>query len=137
MHFNSKRNDKPAIAKEVASLVRQQEPAGRFLRLDTSAGAWFEVSEHEAIKKTAQLLREGILQRQKKRKKNTVDPKIVTRSSPNLDPLKKRRPAIQVMRAPNMLRSANHHVLLPSIIIATRDMNREQLTESICPHHFI
>uniref|UniRef100_A0A7S2JXN1 DUF6824 domain-containing protein n=1 Tax=Leptocylindrus danicus TaxID=163516 RepID=A0A7S2JXN1_9STRA len=93
IYFESKRSDKLAIAKSVSEFIRQQEPAGRFLRLDNSTGTWVEVGEQDAIKKTAQLLREGILQRQKKRRVASVvvSQKDEQISLPSLGPLKKRR----------------------------------------------
>jgi len=137
IYFESKRSDKLAIAKSVSELVRQQEPAGRFLRWNSRTDTWVEVSEQDAIKKTAQLLREGIPQRQKKRKTSLVSPNISNRSSPNIGPLKMRRADIQVMDTLHLQRLPESHVLaVPSMVVA-RDMNNEYLPSTHQSSHVV
>jgi len=91
-YFELKRNEKPIMAEKVAALVGKMEPAGRFLRLDASTGMWCEVSEQEAVRKTGQLLREGKLQRQKKRSNCSDRPEDQHKAActPSRGPLKKR-----------------------------------------------
>jgi len=60
---SAKRKEKPLIAKDVANVIRCQNPPGRFLQLDKSTECWYEVSSDEAIRKCSQALREGRLQR--------------------------------------------------------------------------
>ena len=90
-YFELKRHEKPVMAAKVAALVGKMQPAGRFLRLDTATGMWRQVmSEQEAVRKTGQLLREGVLQRQKKRSNRSDDEEQEKVSSPSRGPLKKR-----------------------------------------------
>jgi len=118
-YFELRRSDKPTMAKRVSALIRQQEPAGRFLRLDNSTGTWVEVGEQDAIKKTAQLLREGILQRQKKRRVASVvvDQKDEQISLPSLGPLKKRR-FVEV--SPPAATSHVQHLPEDDVMVASR-----------------
>jgi len=54
--------DKARVAQEVIQLVREQDPPGRFLQKDTSAGIgnwWVELDEDRVVAKTSQALREG------------------------------------------------------------------------------
>lgn len=54
--------EKARVAQEVIALVRQQDPPGRFLQKDSSAGIgnwWVELDEDRVVAKTSQALREG------------------------------------------------------------------------------
>jgi len=90
-YFETRRTDKPMMARRVMDLVRNQVPRGRFLQFDSISGNYFEVSEDEAIRKTSQSLREGKLQRSKKKKQPEAENNLSTRKSSSSGPLKKRR----------------------------------------------
>jgi len=54
--------DKARVAQEVIQLVREQDPPGRFLQKDSSAGIgnwWVELDDDRVVAKTSQALREG------------------------------------------------------------------------------
>ena len=54
--------EKARVAQEVIELVRSQDPPGRFLQKDSSAGIgnwWVELDEDRVVAKTSQALREG------------------------------------------------------------------------------
>lgn len=54
--------EKARVAQEVIALVRNQDPPGRFLQKDSSAGIgnwWVELDEDRVVAKTSQALREG------------------------------------------------------------------------------
>jgi hypothetical protein len=54
--------DKARVTQQVVAMVRSQDPPGRFLQKDPSAGVgnwWVEVDEDRVIAKTSQALREG------------------------------------------------------------------------------
>lgn len=54
--------EKARVAQDIIALVRGQNPPGRFLQKDTSAGIgnwWIELDEDRVIAKTSQALREG------------------------------------------------------------------------------
>ncbi|KAL7578173.1 hypothetical protein ACA910_012609 [Epithemia clementina (nom. ined.)] len=57
-YVNSKRLDKPLVALEIIKAWREQEPPGRFLKLDEKTGMWFDVGDKKAREKTSQALRE-------------------------------------------------------------------------------
>uniref|UniRef100_A0A6U2RCW2 DUF6824 domain-containing protein n=1 Tax=Leptocylindrus danicus TaxID=163516 RepID=A0A6U2RCW2_9STRA len=90
-YFETRRTDKPMMARRVMDLVRNQVPRGRFLQFDSISGNYFEVSEDEAIRKTSQSLREGKLQRSKNKKQSEAENNLSTKKSSSSGPLKKRR----------------------------------------------
>ena len=57
-YVNSKRLDKPLVALEIIKAWREQQPPGRFLKLDEKTGMWFDVGDKKAREKTSQALRE-------------------------------------------------------------------------------
>ena len=73
---SAKRKEKPLIAKDVANVIRCQNPPGRFLQLDKSTECWYEVSIDEAIRKCSQALREGRLQRNSNANKSSPQKSI-------------------------------------------------------------
>ena len=57
-YVNSKRLDKPLVALEIIKVWREQEPPGRFLKMDDNTGLWCDVGDKKAREKTSQALRE-------------------------------------------------------------------------------
>ena len=57
-YVNSKRLDKPLVALDIIRQWREQEPPGRFLKLDEDTGLWTDVGDKKAREKTSQALRE-------------------------------------------------------------------------------
>lgn len=57
-YVNSKRLDKPMVALGIIQEWRQQEPPGRFLKMDDKTGLWNDVGDKKAREKTSQALRE-------------------------------------------------------------------------------
>lgn len=57
-YVNSKRLDKPLVAMEIIKYWREQQPPGRFLKLDEKTGMWNDVGDKKAREKTSQALRE-------------------------------------------------------------------------------
>lgn len=57
-YVNSKRLDKPLVALEIIKVWREQEPPGRFLKMDDNTGLWSDVGDKKAREKTSQALRE-------------------------------------------------------------------------------
>lgn len=54
--------EKARVARDIIALVRQQDPPGRFLQKDPTAGIgnwWVELDEDRVVAKTSQALREG------------------------------------------------------------------------------
>ena len=87
-YFETRRTEKPLLARRVMDLIRNQVPSGRFLQFDSITGKYFEVSEEVAVRKTSQSLREGKLQRQKNKEAETH---VLPKKSSISGPLKKRR----------------------------------------------
>ena len=54
-YVNSKRLDKPLVALEIIKVWRNQEPPGRFLKLDEKTGLWNDVGDKKAREKTSQV----------------------------------------------------------------------------------
>eukprot|EP00567_Pseudictyota_dubia_P011423 CAMPEP_0197443630 /NCGR_PEP_ID=MMETSP1175-20131217/9324_1 /TAXON_ID=1003142 /ORGANISM="Triceratium dubium, Strain CCMP147" /LENGTH=910 /DNA_ID=CAMNT_0042974293 /DNA_START=162 /DNA_END=2894 /DNA_ORIENTATION=+ len=57
-YVNSKRIDKPLVALNIIRKWRDQDPPGRFLKLDEKSGLWHDVGDKKAREKTSQALRE-------------------------------------------------------------------------------
>lgn len=57
-YCNSKRLDKPLVALNIIRHWREQDPPGRFLKLDEKTGLWDDVGDKKAREKTSQALRE-------------------------------------------------------------------------------
>lgn len=57
-YVNSKRLDKPLVALNIIRQWRDQDPPGRFLKLDEKTGLWHDVGDKKAREKTSQALRE-------------------------------------------------------------------------------
>uniref|UniRef100_A0A7S4N5D4 DUF6824 domain-containing protein n=1 Tax=Odontella aurita TaxID=265563 RepID=A0A7S4N5D4_9STRA len=57
-YVNSKRLDKPLVALNIIRQWREQDPSGRFLKLDERTGLWHDVGDKKAREKTSQALRE-------------------------------------------------------------------------------
>ena len=57
-YVNSKRLDKPLVALGIIQEWREQDPPGRFLKLDEKTGLWNDVGDKKAREKTSQALRE-------------------------------------------------------------------------------
>jgi hypothetical protein len=53
------RHEKTAMAESIVKRWRNQEPPGRFLKLNEVSGLWFDVGDRKARTKCSQLLREG------------------------------------------------------------------------------
>lgn len=80
--------EKARVAQEVIQLVRQQDPPGRFLQKDTSAGIgnwWVELDEDRVVAKTSQALREGapIIRAAHQQEINEIKAKVGRKSSGN------------------------------------------------------
>lgn len=57
-YVNSKRLDKPLVALDIIRIWRNQDPPGRFLKLDEKTKKWNDVGDKKAREKTSQALRE-------------------------------------------------------------------------------
>jgi hypothetical protein len=57
-YVNSKRLDKPLVALDIIKQWREQDPPGRFLKIDDRTGLWNDVGDKKAREKTSQALRE-------------------------------------------------------------------------------
>jgi hypothetical protein len=57
-YVTSKRLDKPLVALEIIRTWREQDPPGRFLKVDEKTGLWTDVGDKKAREKTSQALRE-------------------------------------------------------------------------------
>jgi len=55
----SQKRDKPKFAKRIVNNIRNLDPPGRFLKLDTNTGLWYDIGNKKATSKTRQALREG------------------------------------------------------------------------------
>ena len=55
----TKKLDKAKIADKIIQQIRSMNPPGRFLREDSASGAWIEIGDARARKKTGQAMREG------------------------------------------------------------------------------
>ncbi len=58
-YVRSQKRDKPKFAKCIVSNIQNLNPPGRFLKLDTSTGLWYDIGNKKALSKTRQALREG------------------------------------------------------------------------------
>jgi len=58
-YLKSKKRDKPEIAREIVSTIRNLTPSGRFLQKNEVSGDWDDIGDLNAQKKTSQALREG------------------------------------------------------------------------------
>jgi hypothetical protein len=58
-YINCQRVSKGAIALELVKAWRNQDPPGRFLKLDEKTGLYYDMGDAKARKKTSQLLREN------------------------------------------------------------------------------
>mmetsp|Transcript_13941 Transcript_13941/g.16413 ORF Transcript_13941/g.16413 Transcript_13941/m.16413 type:complete len:341 (+) Transcript_13941:54-1076(+) len=52
----ARKNDKPEISRMIVNTIRKRK--GRFLKVDTSSGLWFEIGNNAAREKTSQALRQ-------------------------------------------------------------------------------
>lgn len=57
-YVNSKRLDKPLVALDIIRVWRNQDPPGRFLKMDEKTKKWNDVGDKKAREKTSQALRE-------------------------------------------------------------------------------
>lgn len=57
-YVTSKRLDKPLVALQIIRIWREQDPPGRFLKVDEKTGLWSDVGDKKAREKTSQALRE-------------------------------------------------------------------------------
>jgi hypothetical protein len=57
-YVTSKRLDKPLVALQIIRTWREQDPPGRFLKVDEKTGLWGDVGDKKAREKTSQALRE-------------------------------------------------------------------------------
>lgn len=57
-YVNSKRLDKPLVALDIIRVWRNQDPPGRFLKMDEKSKKWIDVGDKKAREKTSQALRE-------------------------------------------------------------------------------
>lgn len=74
-YLQSRKAEKPSIAVEIVSIIRNKTPSGRFLERDKETGHFIEVGDTRAKEKVSQALREGAPQIRKQISKDKAKEK--------------------------------------------------------------